>query len=344
MLKKVCALALIAALAGCAVTAPEIVTSTKPPVPGMFTPPNGKALFVVGAELEAIEGYMKGFQIETPGVASITSLEKLEGIETEALTPNGRMHANFLMNRHPLSAMALGVTLNGYLDKINSGAADGQIDKLLDTVYGYERPVYLRLGFGFDDPANGYDPAAFKKAWARIANRLTAKNIDNVVLVWQSATLCNGASAEAWYPGDEYVDWVGFSFTSQAACGYKPIADMLAFARARHKPAMIAEAYPLGYSLSKNTFSKDGITFEPRSNAQIWSEWFAPFLDTVYRHNDVIRAVVYANSEWTKYPQAQYRGDARLQTNPELTRHWVAEMARVQWVHTSSKVFEELGY
>lgn len=334
MLKHIKTVVLVAALAGCAVTAPPITTSSNPAISGKFTPPAGQAFFAVGQDLDGIEAYMKGFQTETAGVASITSLEKLEGLTEEAETDAGKLHANFLMQRHPFSALVLSVKLGG------AGAADAQMDTLLTALGGYERPVFVRLGAGFDDPVNGLDPITFKKTWKKFADRITAKNLKNIALVWQSASACDGKPAGDFYPGDELVDWVGLSFTNQIKCNYKPVDDMLAFARAHKKPAMV-EAYPVGYSLGKSTFGG-----QPRNNAQIWNEWFGAMLDTAYRNNDVIRAVVYESVNWDKWPAyaAQNRGDSSLQANPELVRHWVAEMTRPQWILPSPDFYKNLGY
>jgi len=340
MLKHIKTVALATVLAGCAVTAPPITTSSNAAISGKFTPPAGKAIFAVGQDLDDIEAYMKGFQTETAGVASITSLEKLEGLTEEAETSAGKLHTDFLMTRHPFSVLVLSVGINGYLDKVNSGAADAQIEKLLTVLGGYQRPVYLRLGAFFDDAANGLDPAAFKQAWKKVADRLRAKNIQNIALVWQSASACDGKPAGDFYPGDDVVDWVGLSFTNQVKCNYKPVDDMLAFARAHKKPVMV-ESYPIGYSLSKNTFAG-----QARTNAQIWNEWFGALLDTVYRNNDAIRAVVYETVTWEKWPATagQNRGDSSLQSNPELVRHWVAEMSRDQWILPSPDFYKNLGY
>lgn len=38
------------------------------------------------------------------------------------------------------------------LTDIAEGKADAKIDALLDAFNAYNRPVYLRLGYGFDDP------------------------------------------------------------------------------------------------------------------------------------------------------------------------------------------------
>ncbi len=60
--------------------------------------------------------------------------------------------------------------------------------RLLDALTAYNRPVYLRLGYGFNDPANKYAPDVYMSAWKKFHERIQAKGSTNVALVWQSAS------------------------------------------------------------------------------------------------------------------------------------------------------------
>ncbi|MDH4146342.1 MAG: hypothetical protein OEY23_14365, partial [Acidimicrobiia bacterium] len=67
----------------------------------------------------------------------------------------------------------------------------------------------------------------------------------------------------AWYPGDDVVDWVGFSYVggSNFSAQWGPVVTsysprdqqqaVLAFAREHAKPVMIGQASPLGYDLAQ---------------------------------------------------------------------------------------------
>jgi len=69
---------------------------------------------------------------------------------------------------------------------------------------------------------------------------LEEMGVQNVAYVWQSHGWEEPMERlEAWYPGDEYVDWCGYSFFSRWA-----EANMIAFARKHNKPVFIAEATP----------------------------------------------------------------------------------------------------
>ncbi|MGB3906332.1 MAG: hypothetical protein WBB22_15590 [Anaerolineae bacterium] len=74
-------------------------------------------------------------------------------------------------------------------------------------------------------------------------DRLRGTGATNFATVWQAAALGSGTyldrPVEAWYPGDEYVDWVVMSYFSSV----QPIQDnLLDFARAHGKPVMIGGA------------------------------------------------------------------------------------------------------
>ena len=79
---------------------------------------------------------------------------------------------------------------------------------------------------------------------------------------------------EAWYPGDEYVDWMGLSyFVQEADCGGPPFDELLAFAREHGKPVLVAEATPRRYKTGELTFSFDGANPKPKTADEIWTEW-----------------------------------------------------------------------
>ncbi len=126
--------------------------------------------------------------------------------------------------------------------------------------------MFLRLAYGFDDPANKYEPDIYVSAWKRFHERIQAKGSTNAALVWQS-TSCGESSIADWYPGDEFVDWVGASYGECANIAIQ-------FAREHYKPVML----------------------EATSQDKGWDEWFAPFLKFVTDNNDVVRAVTYINS------------------------------------------------
>ena len=100
---------------------------------------------------------------------------------------------------------------------------------------------------------------------------------------------------ESWYPGDEYVDWCGYSFFSRF-----DEVQMIDFARKKGKPVFIAEASP---TISTTSVKVDGKTKEtvlsnPDHAREAWIKWFVPFFQTIEENEDVIKAVSYINCHW----------------------------------------------
>jgi hypothetical protein len=143
---------------------------------------------------------------------------------------------------------------------------------------------------------------------------------------------------EAYYPGDDYVDYVAVSFFSQSRCSFQPLLDLVGFARQHQRPFFIAEAAPQGFDLSDSTFSQNGQRREPVAATASYEQWFQPFFDFVHQHTDVVRGVSYINSDWDTQAQwaapysSGYFGDSRVQAEPEIERRWLAELADPLWI------------
>ena len=76
-------------------------------------------------------------------------------------------------------------------------------------------PIFLRFGAEFDVWTNMADPAAYAQAFRHVSNFFKSRN-SNVAMVF-SPNQVSGAytNVDDFYPGDEYVDWVGMSAYSQ---------------------------------------------------------------------------------------------------------------------------------
>jgi hypothetical protein len=120
------------------------------------------------------------------------------------------------------------------LNSIINGSYDNYINGYATQVKNWGKPLFIRLGHefngdwytygganngggtltGFGDPTKADGPERFIAAFQRVHDLFEAQSVDNVVWV-----LCpnNGSSPneswnvpEAYYPGDSYVDWIGF--------------------------------------------------------------------------------------------------------------------------------------
>jgi hypothetical protein len=136
---------------------------------------------------------------------------------------------------------------------------DEQIAAVLNTLTTYNRPVFLRLEFDIS-----YTPDVYISVWKKFHERIQANGALNVALVWYSVS-CDVSNIADWYPGDEFVDWIGAK--------YECMDVAIQFARDHFKPVMLEAS------------SQGG-----------WDEWYAPFFRFVTDHNDVVRAVTYTNA------------------------------------------------
>jgi beta-mannanase len=96
---------------------------------------------------------------------------------------------------------------------IASGSQDAQIDATAGRVKAFGRKLFLAFHTEPEPKVGTYGSAAdFAAAWRHIHDRFAAKGVGNVVWVW------NITGSSGWYslykgglyPGDAYVDWIGW--------------------------------------------------------------------------------------------------------------------------------------
>lgn len=324
---------------------------------GKFVPQAGRLLLVIGQDSETIAGYCAAMGPEHApgGVTSYTSLDRLRGLSAPIDYGSGTMHLSELAKIHPTSVISLGLYLVDFLPHILSGAADANIDMLVEFLAATRRPVLLRFGYEFDGKWNRYEPKEYVAAWKYFKARMATKGATNIALVWQSAAYSGGRFGrhplESWYPGDEFVDWVALSyFTQPEECAIGSLEEVLSFARRRGKPVMIAESAPKNYATGSLNYSRDGLLFSPRSPSQVWDEWYKPFFAFVRDNADVIKAVAYINTHWDIQPmyskpyKHSYWGDSRVQANADVFALWRHEMSQGHWLHGGDSLFAALGW
>lgn len=288
------------------------VPTPMPAVTGKFSPPSGRALLLVGADAAGVEAYFNA-TVTAPGGVAAAVLLSLEGIQ----------ELEQLAGKYPNSTLAVTVDLGESLQAVADGQADAQVDALLEAMSGFQRPVYLRLAAGFDDPLTGTDPEVFRATWNRFHARIKALDASNLALVWESAASClgtyGGHPLETWYPGDEFVDWIGLKYSDQLnGCQGTPIENTLRFARTHLKTVLLAASAPPNQDSAVN---------------ETWDGWFDPFFDFVKANNDVVRAVIYENLP-----------DNPLWSNTGIVKLWKAETKQGFWLRGSPDLFNSLGF
>ncbi|MCP3995877.1 MAG: hypothetical protein GY722_12560 [bacterium] len=331
---------------------------------GLFTPPPGQTLLIVGQDLGTISSYVDEVRDDPGGVTTYTDIseynhqELLWGLRNLVDWGSGEVNAAKLADLQPDAAMAIGVYLVDHsgtnLAHIADGTHDDAIDDLGAFITELDRPVYVRLGYEFDGEWNRYDPEQYIAAWQHVVDRWRATGVDNFAAVWQSATWplgsYQGRPFGDWYPGDEYVDWMA---TSWFVFDQGIHDEFLDFAREHGKPVMIAEAAPRGYDIGELTYG-DPLQLTPDlapvTAEQIWDRWYAPFVAYVHENADVVRAVGYINADWDAQLMWRvsagngYWGDSRVQANEVILDRWLNEIGQPFWLHGSSDLSELLGW
>jgi hypothetical protein len=96
--------------------------------------------------------------------------------------------------------------------KVNSGAVDGFIRARADEVREFGHPIFIRWFWEMDADASfrrAGRPSRFITAWRRIRWIFAQEGATNAVWVWcPTAWGFYDGSAQRYYPGDQYVDWV----------------------------------------------------------------------------------------------------------------------------------------
>lgn len=144
---------------------------------------------------------------------------------------------------------------------IIDGYFDEYIKDFAKIIKSYNKPIFLRYAHEFDNPQYPWYTSGrnstkeFTDAWKHVHTIFKEQNANNVVWVWNPWRANNMA---AYYPGNDYVDWIGLTMLNYAALKqdneYQSFEEMYKpFQKELHnfseKPVMLAEfgALNLGY-------------------------------------------------------------------------------------------------
>lgn len=172
---------------------------------------------------------------------------------------------------------------------IASGKFDAYLEAYALKIRAYGHPVFIRFGHEADNPAYPWSatgantPADYVAAWRQVVSKFAALGVNNVTWVW---TPWDPLTFDAYYPGDQFVDWIGFTclnYGLAAADGkwhtfeeiYHPFRQK---ALARAKPVMLAE-------FGSTNYGGNG------------SLWLSQSLKTIHQAYPEIKSVVFFNSD-----------------------------------------------
>jgi hypothetical protein len=258
-----------------------------------------------------------------------TDIQTLRGLNKPVDYGSGIEYADGLLQAYTASkqqqqeGLQIGLWLNG-----TAGCRDLVQHRLKENVkrlvqYLAEdcpaRKVWLRIGYEFDNAQFGYsdDPYLYQQAFQYLVDacRKVEKCNAKVVFVWHSwaAGVPGNWTLHDFYPGDDYVDWVGVSIFSQLYTSNNTLGNMetlqsvLQFAQQHNKPIVVAESTPFG-----------GIDrlHDP------WNVWFQPLLTLIHDYD--IAMWSYINCDWESQPMWHNVGfgDTRLSINQTIMKLW----------------------
>lgn len=305
-----------------------------------FVPPAGKTLLIMGQTIEDIDDYMTSFPDKPVpgGWSAYWGIPEFKGITDTHKNETGSSHNHqTLVERFPNTVIQSAMWMVGTWD-VAKNTARGNYDVVIKQYSTWakstDRPIYLRIGYEFDGPHNALEPDDYVKAYRHVVDLMRAEGVDNVAFVWHSYIFApyKNYPLSSWYPGDEYVDWVGvslFGLLYQDADLLTHGDAVMEFAKTHKKPVMVAESSPT------SGVRPDDLT--------TWNSWFVNFFSVCYRKN--IKAISFINANWESY---YFEGidwkDARLTNNEQIANAWFLETGKDRYLKQSPDLFDQLGY
>jgi hypothetical protein len=192
---------------------------------------------------------------------------------------------------------------DAYASDIAGGAYDPMIKERAAKVKDLGKPVMIRWFWEMDGNKKrefAQSPAAYISAWRHIHDTFEAEGATNVAWVWcPNASAFTDGEAQAFYPGDDYVDWVcadGYNWApGRAGDPWETFADIFGgfydWASKQPKPIMIGE-----FGVQERS---------PGDKAA----WVAETANLIKTRFPLIKAVVYFNAD------QDY--DWRMSTSPD---------------------------
>lgn len=221
--------------------------------------------------------------------------------------------SNYMIKQDNVTAM-IGWNVNS-VDNVNYD----NVRKVLDMLASYNKPMFIRFACEMNCSNLGDEPAAYIQAFRNVADMV--HEYPNFAIVWNPNDLgALNRPFEYYYPGDDFVDWVGVScympkyFTNEVNTSYKnsvyfmtgdyawatnKIKPIMKFMRENNinKPMMVSEGGVARY----NSFGDDYTGWhEPRLRNMLW------YLVMKYPQ---IKMINYFNVNFNNYGEHYYISD-----------------------------------
>lgn len=288
-----------------------------------FEPPSGKVLHGAGQSPEQFKKYWDAVEDYKPVIYMIYNRineikEKFQGKINEAKKISPNLMLQIGLN---LKARSIGEQCK----QITNGEHDEEILFLIKIIKDYKNPVFLRIGYEFNNPTHEYSPNDFISAWKYVVDLFRKNDVKNVAFVWSCCTAFSRNINEVmkYYPGDNYVDWFGDNLFGKRYFteGNNPeiiTENFLKEAEKHRKPVMIGESSPARTGVDKGKESWDG--------------WFKQYFKWINNHQ-IIKAFCYINWDWGKdWKQPEWL-NGRIEENEEVRKRYVRELSKKGYIH-----------
>lgn len=342
-------------LCGCVSNSPhvEIESSTNPESTralAKFEPAGEEVLIFIGQDNESVGGndrFNDGYidHIGTPaGITHYIGLDSLDsngtfpGLDVEADWQAGPMCLKYYLDSPDFAdcIIHLSISMVGIEQNVANGDYDEAILHMARFMKTYsEHPYMIRIGYEFDGSWNHYEPKPFIAAWKRIVDILRQESIEEFATILASST--PGLDYETWeafYPGPDYVDWIGYSYFWTPPDSLK--LHVLDFARDKKHPLLMAECAPRGEFLGEG------------QGVEIWSKWFGPAFEHMEANRDIIKGFAYINCNWQSQLMWQNNpivwGDTRVQIDSTIKARWEHKMDEPRYINYKDNAFELIRF
>lgn len=201
---------------------------------------------------------------------------------------------------------------------ITEGYYDDYLMQFSQQMRALNRPVFLRFAHEADNPAYPWSngtATAFRAAWKYVHNFFSRNDVNNVIWVWNP---WSPQSVADYYPGEDYVDWIGVTVLNYGpqykdgqsrsfAALYAPFHHQLVFRSGL--PVMIAEMGSLVAAGNQSQWHRDAFSAIDRG----FREVHAYVLFNSGQDKNVLRPVEGHRLNWVlQQPGEVFPAQARL--------------------------------
>ncbi len=314
-----------------------------------YVPGENKVLVFVGQDNESVGGndrFNNGYVDNVGLPAGVThyigfrqdsaGTPFIQGMDKEVTWGAGPMNLKYYLDSPQLKNTIVHLSID-FVDH-DSLLAVGKLDTLVvemgNLIRRYnDRPFLIRIGYEFDGSWNNYDSVYFRQSFKRVVDILEREAVKNFATVMASSSfLVDSTLWSNYYPGDEYVDWCGYSYW-----GGNPLSDTcstIQFALKHNKPLFIAEIAPRGHF------------FDDEDGKELWEAWFEVFFEHINDNIKHVKAISYINCDWDNQPmwKGQNWGDTRIEADEYILEQWLNKMKDPIFINGDDNVFKEIGF